>query len=83
MRVNWRVLDRDQDSSESRYLLLSDIENVSVYVLQSVNGVLQPLTTWDAADTLPDGVEWTIQLAGGKQYLRVFEVTGPSEAELP
>jgi general secretion pathway protein J len=83
IRVNWRVLDRDQDSSESKHLLLPSIENVTVNVLQSIDGVMQPLTTWDAVDRLPDGVEWTIQLADGKQYRWVFEVIGLSEAEVP
>ena len=43
IRINWSVLDRDQDSSESKYLLLTGVENVSVNVLQSVDGALQAL----------------------------------------
>jgi general secretion pathway protein J len=83
IRLNWRVLDRDQDSSESKHLLLTDVENVTANVLLSVDGVLQPLTSWDSVDQLPDGVEWTIQLADGKQYRRVFEVIGLKEKEAP
>jgi general secretion pathway protein J len=41
IRLNWRVLDRDQDSSESKYLLLSDVQGVSVTVLQNTGGVMQ------------------------------------------
>jgi hypothetical protein len=63
--------------------LLSDVQGVSVTVLQNTGGVMQPLDAWDAVDRLPDGVEWVIQLADGKQYRRVFEVTGLSEAAAP
>ena len=77
IRITWNVLDRDQDSIESKHLLLADIDNVAVSVLQqSVDGSVQPLDTWEDADKLPAGVEWTIQLADGKQYRRVFEVAG-------
>ena len=79
IRITWSVLDRDQDSSESKHLLLSDIDNVSVNVLQSTNGSVQQLDAWEDADKLPAGVEWTIQLADGKQYRRVFEISGRSE----
>ena len=74
IRVNWQVLDRDQDSREIKHLLLSEVQAVSVNVLQSVNGIMQPSVIWDTDDKLPDGVEWNIQLADGKQYRRVFEI---------
>ncbi len=76
IRMNWGVLDRDQDTRESKHLLLSDVQGVSVSVLQNTGGVLQPLVTWDTEDKLPDGVEWSIKMADGKEYRRVFEVKG-------
>ena len=74
IRVNWQVLDRDQDARESKHLLLSDVQGVTVTVLQSIGGAMQSIDTWDTEDKLPDGVEWSIQMADGKQYRRVFEV---------
>jgi len=91
LRINWQVLDRDQDSKETRHLLLSDVENVTVNMLQAtesdvdrsnngdVNKEDKMLAEWDATESLPDGVEWTIQLANGKSYRRVFEVIGRVE----
>ncbi len=74
IRINWRVLDRDQDTDEIRHLLLSDVESVSVKVLQNLNGSMQPSSSWEAVDKLPDGVEWQFRMANGKQYRRVFEI---------
>lgn len=76
IRITWSVLDRDQDSIESKHLLLSDIDSVTVNVLQSVDGSVQQLDAWEDDDKLPGGVAWTIKLADGKQYSRVFEVAG-------
>ncbi len=74
IRINWRVLDRDQDAHEIRHLLLTDVESVSVNVLQSLDGVMQSLSSWEAVDSLPDGVEWQVRMANGRQYRRVFEI---------
>lgn len=76
MRVNWQVLDRDQETIESKYLLLSDVDSVRVNVLQSDEETTQSLSSWDTQDRLPDGVEWYIQMANGKEYRRVFEIKG-------
>ena len=76
VRINWQVLDRAQDSAERRYLLLTDVESVSVNVLQNVNGVVEGVADWDTEERLPGGLEWSITLADGKQYRRVFEVKG-------
>ena len=76
IRVSWQVLDRDQDSSESKYLLLSDVDSVRVSVMQADEETTQTLSTWDTADKLPDGIEWQIQMKNGKQYRRVFEIRG-------
>ena len=74
IRINWRVLDRDQDAREITHLLLTDVESVSVNVLQSLDGVTQSLSSWEAVDSLPDGVEWQVRMANGKQYRRIFEI---------
>ncbi|NOY16032.1 MAG: type II secretion system minor pseudopilin GspJ [Gammaproteobacteria bacterium] len=74
IRVNWRVLDHDQGAREIKHLLLTDVESVSVNVLQNLGGVMQSLPAWEAIDRLPDGVEWQIRMANGKQYRRVFEI---------
>lgn len=76
IRVSWQVLDRDQDSSESKHLLLSDVDSVRVSVMQADEETTQTLSTWDTADKLPDGIEWQIQMKNGKQYRRVFEIRG-------
>ncbi len=74
IRINWRVLDRDQGADEIRHLLLSGVESVTVSVLQNLNGLMQSSSSWEAVDKLPDGVEWQIRMANGKQYRRVFEI---------
>lgn len=74
IRINWQVLDRDQDTKEIRHLLLIDVENVTVNVLQTLDGSIQSQSSWEAVDRLPDGVEWQIRMANGKQYRRFFEV---------
>jgi len=74
IRINWRMLDRDQDAREIRHLLLTDVESVTVNVLQSLDGATQSLSSWEAVDRLPDGVEWQVRMTNGKQYRRVFEI---------
>ena len=76
VRVNWLVLDRDQDAVESKQLLLSDVDSVRVNVLSADEDTTETLSTWDSAEKLPDGVEWQIQMADGKQYRRVFDIKG-------
>ena len=76
VRVNWLVLDRDQDAVESKQLLLSDVDSVRVNVLSSDEDTTETLSTWDSAEKLPDGVEWQVQMADGKQYRRVFDIKG-------
>jgi len=81
IRVNWQVLDRDQDAVESKHLLLSDVDNVRVNVLTSEEESTQTASTWDAAEKLPDGIEWQIQMADGKQYRRVFDIKGSTDKQ--
>ena len=79
IRVNWLVLDRDQDAIESKQLLLSDVDSVRVNVITTDEDETQTLSTWDSAEKLPDGVEWQIQMADGKQYRRVFDIKGSTD----
>lgn len=79
IRVNWQVLDRDQDAIESKHLLLSDVDSVKVNVLTTDEETTQSLSTWDSAEKLPDGIEWQIQMANGKQYRRVFDIKGRAD----
>jgi general secretion pathway protein J len=79
IRVNWLVLDRDQDAIESKQLLLSDADSVRVNVLTSDEESTQTASTWDSAEKLPDGIEWQIQMADGKQYRRVFDIKGSTD----
>jgi hypothetical protein len=79
--VNWLVLDRDQDAIESKQLLLSDADSVRVNVLTSDEESTQTASTWDSAEKLPDGIEWQIQMADGKQYRRVFDIKGSTDKE--
>jgi general secretion pathway protein J len=81
IRVNWLVLDRDQDAIESKQLLLSDADSVRVNVLTSDEESTQTASTWDSAEKLPDGIEWQIQMADGKQYRRVFDIKGSTDKE--
>ena len=81
IRVNWQVLDRDQDAVESKHLLLSDVDNVRVNVLTSEEESTQTASTWDAAEKLPDGIEWQIQMTDGKQYRRVFDIKGNTDKQ--
>lgn len=74
IRASWQVLDRDQDANESKYLLLTDVESVTVKVLLVVDGDMKSENSWEPANQLPDGVEWTIVLADGRQYRRIFEI---------
>ena len=76
IRVNWQVLDRDQDAIESKHLLLPDVDRVTVNVLTTDEETTQSLSSWDSAEKLPDGIEWQIQMANGKQYRRVFDIKG-------
>jgi general secretion pathway protein J len=79
IRVNWLVLDRDQDAIESKQLLLSDVDSVRVNVLTSDEESTQTASTWDSAEKLPDGIEWQIQMSDGKQYRRMFDIKGSTD----
>ena len=81
IRVNWLVLDRDQDAIESKQLLLSDVDSVRVNVLTSDEESTQTASTWDSAEKLPDGIEWQIQMTDGKQYRRVFDIKGNTDKQ--
>ncbi|MFW2440433.1 MAG: type II secretion system minor pseudopilin GspJ [Arenicellales bacterium] len=74
VRASWLVLDRDQDAKESKYLLLADVESVSVKVLIMVDGEMKVESSWEPGNLLPDGVEWNITMEDGRQYRRIFEV---------
>lgn len=74
IRINWRKLDREQNVNEISYLLLSDVESVSVKVIKKIDTLIQPAAIWDSVDRLPDGVEWQIRMENGRQYRRVFEI---------
>ena len=79
VRVNWLVLDRDQDAVESKQLLLSDVDSVRVNVLSTDEDTTETLSTWDSAEKLPDGVAWQIQMADLKQFRRVFDIKGSTD----
>jgi general secretion pathway protein J len=74
VRISWKVLDREQEAEESRHQLLTGVSNVSVSTLQNSAGILSPYSSWEQLDRLPDGMEWLITMADGRQYRRIFEV---------
>lgn len=80
IRVSWPVLDRDQETVESKHLLIKDVESVRVNLFQSDEESTQSVSILDKNEVLPDGVEWQIQMANGKQYRRIFDIKGsPAE----
>lgn len=73
-RISWPVLDRDQDSPETRRLLLSGLREINTTLLMAEEQSVQTESTWSDPEQLPDGVEWRFILADGREFHRVFEV---------
>ena len=61
--------------------MLSDVDSVTVNVLTTDEETTQSLSTWDSEEKLPDGIEWQIQMANGKQYRRVFDIKGSADEQ--
>lgn len=73
-RVNWHILDRDQDSAEVKRILLSGLRDVSLSLLVANENEVQSKTDWDDSEQLPDGVELRLVMDDSREYRRVFEV---------
>lgn len=76
-RVRWRVLDRAADSPEYARLVLEDVAGLEIRFLNvDGQGELQATEEWSASQQLPQGVEILLTWDGGREYRRVFEVSG-------
>jgi len=73
-RVNWQVLDRDQDSVEVKRILLSGLRDASLSLLVTSDNETQSKSEWTDPEQLPDGVELRLVMDDGREYRRVFEV---------
>lgn len=78
-RVRWDVLDRDQDSKEYARTLLAGVAAVDIsYYSYSDNGELESLEEWAEPGSLPAGIELLLTMDNGKEYKRIFAVSGSS-----
>jgi general secretion pathway protein J len=74
-RVNWKVLDRAQDSTEYRRRILRGVSEIAVrYLTYGTQNDLVSSDEWDAAAAAPSGIEVLVVLDNGERYRRVFEV---------
>lgn len=74
-RITWRVLDRDQDSTEYDRLLLEDLSDVVIsFWSYNDNDVLEVLSAWPDSEKIPQGIEFLVTLKSGRQYRRLLEL---------
>ncbi len=78
-RVSWKVIDRDQDSTEYVRELLHDVSETHFsFLTMDDESILERTTEWYNGDQLPLGVEVLVTMKDGRQYRRVFEVANGS-----
>lgn len=76
-RVTWAVLDRDQDSQEFVRTLVRSVDLATIQYLSYDGGQsLQSDSEWTNTNTLPVGVEFELTLRDGRQFRRLFAITG-------
>ena len=76
VRVTWRVLDRDQDSTERRRRVYQEVSDISVRPLTwSDEQGLREASEWGEPEELPVGVEITVSTVAGRTYRRVLETS--------
>jgi len=82
-RVQWQVLDRDQDSIELSRMMLDKVENVTLqYFQERKDAPPAAVSEWFRKSTLPKGLEISITVNGVK-YRRVFFVAEASSENTP
>ncbi len=75
-RITWRVLDRDQDSTEYERILLDDLSEVVIsFWGYNEDEVLGIQADWPDTEKMPDGIEFLVTLNSGRQYRRLLELT--------
>ena len=75
LRVNWPVLDRDQDTPEIRRLLMGGLLDVRVQLFKAEQDTgLTVVETTEEPDQLPDAIEWSLMFEDGSSFRRIFEV---------
>ena len=74
-RITWRVLDRDQDSTEYERVLLEDLSEVVIsFWSYNDSDVLEVQSSWTDPDKMPLGIEFLVTLDSGQQYRRLLEL---------
>ncbi len=74
-RITWRVLDRDQDSTEYERILLEDLSEVVIsFWGYNDNAVLEVQSEWTDSEKMPEGIEFLVTLGSGRQYRRLLEL---------
>jgi general secretion pathway protein J len=75
-RITWRVLDRDQDSTEYERILLEDLSEVVIsFWGYNEDDVLEVQPEWLDSEKMPEGIEFLVTLNSGRQYRRLLELT--------
>jgi general secretion pathway protein J len=75
-RVTWRVLDRDQDSTEHERILLEDLSEVVIaFWGYNEDDVLEVRSEWLDSEKMPEGIEFLVTSNSERQYRRLLELT--------
>lgn len=75
-RITWRVLDRDQDTTEYERILMEDLSEVVISFWSYNEGnVLEVQSDWLDSEKMPEGIEFLVTLSSGRQYRRLLELT--------
>ena len=78
VRVNWAVLDKDQEADETQRILLSGIRSVDLsYMVTDEEqglGVSRSESAWTNQEEFPDGIEVRFVMGDGRDYRRIMEI---------
>ena len=73
-RLQYPVMDPDQDTRIIRQNLLSDVESVDIELKRIDDGREEVSDTWDEQSRLPDLLEMSILFESGVEYNRAFSM---------
>ena len=71
-RIQYPVMDPDQDTRVIRQNLMDGVQNIDITLMHIVDGSNTEVAVWESESKLPDQLEMVIELESGVEYRRLF-----------
>ena len=80
-RIQYPVMDPDQDTRIIRQSLIDGVESVEINLFHVNGGRSEQSSQWDSESRLPDQLEMRVELESGVEYRRLFTMLGGDKVE--